>query len=69
MITACTHCNMKAYSNTFATQFETKLGKPDGDGLSPLILTAAFNSGSTRREVLKGLAVRMILDGYYQWRP
>lgn len=36
-IMACTHCNMNAYSNTFVTQFRTKLGKPDGDWLSPLI--------------------------------
>lgn len=37
-----THCNMKAYSTSFATQFKTKTGKPGGDSPSPLIFYTSF---------------------------
>jgi len=38
---------MNAYSSSFATQFERKTGKPEGNCPSPLNLISPFNGAST----------------------
>lgn len=58
------HCNMKAYSTSFAIQLKLKTGKTDDDCPSPLILIRPFNGGSAWREFLGGLTMGRTMDSY-----